>query len=123
MKADEREIAPNGTATVGGDPALFVFKNLHIIGTMVGSMRDTDAALGFAARVSSKLPVRSIALSTNAHSGAVETDIREIPNQQTSRSCPEAEGRKSSGKMRCGLQLLSGIELDLLMATSCTVAE
>jgi hypothetical protein len=31
---------------------MVVFKNLHVIGTMVGSMRDTDAALGFAARVS-----------------------------------------------------------------------
>lgn len=37
---------------MGGDPAMFVFKNLHVIGTMVGSMRDTDAALGFAERVS-----------------------------------------------------------------------
>lgn len=52
--ADDR-IAPNGLATVGGDPAFFVFKNLHVIGTMVGSMRDTDAALGFAARVYSIL--------------------------------------------------------------------
>jgi propanol-preferring alcohol dehydrogenase len=43
--------APNGTATVGADPAWFIVKNLHVIGTMVGSMRDTDAALGFAARV------------------------------------------------------------------------
>jgi len=43
--------APKGTATVGADPAWFIFKNLHVIGTMVGSMRDTDAALGFAARV------------------------------------------------------------------------
>jgi len=43
--------APNGTATVGADPAWFIFKSLHVIRTMVGSMRDTDAALGFAARV------------------------------------------------------------------------
>ena len=103
INADGREIAPNGTATVGGDPALFVFKNLHIIGTMVGSMRDTDAALGFAARASSKLLAQRLALSTDTHSGATETDIREIPNKQTSRSCAEAEGRQSSGKVRRGL--------------------
>jgi propanol-preferring alcohol dehydrogenase len=44
--------APGGTATVGADPGWFIFKNLHVIGTMVGSMKDTDAALNFAARVS-----------------------------------------------------------------------
>jgi len=43
--------APVGTSTVGADPNLFVFKNLHIIGTMIGSKADTDAALDFAARV------------------------------------------------------------------------
>jgi D-arabinose 1-dehydrogenase-like Zn-dependent alcohol dehydrogenase len=43
--------APKGSAIAGADPTHFVFKNLHIIGTMVGSMRDTDAALDFAARV------------------------------------------------------------------------
>jgi len=37
---------------VGADPAWFIFKNLHVIGTMVGSMKDTDKALDFAARVS-----------------------------------------------------------------------
>ena len=44
--------APGGTATVGAEPGWFIFKNLHVIGTMVGSMKDTDAALDFAARVS-----------------------------------------------------------------------
>lgn len=43
-------LAPAGTATVGADPGWFIFKNLHVIGTMVGSMRDTDAAMDFAAR-------------------------------------------------------------------------
>ncbi|RDW67626.1 GroES-like protein [Coleophoma cylindrospora] len=43
-------LTPAGTATVGADPGWFIFKNLHVIGTMVGSMRDTDAALDFAAR-------------------------------------------------------------------------
>lgn len=44
--------APAGTDTVGAEPTLFVFKNLHVIGTLVGSMRDTDGALSFAERVS-----------------------------------------------------------------------
>lgn len=44
-------VAPAGTSTVGADPAWFIFKNLHVIGTMVGSMKDTDKALDFAARV------------------------------------------------------------------------
>ncbi|TVY50186.1 Alcohol dehydrogenase 2 [Lachnellula cervina] len=43
-------LAPGGTATVGAEPNWFIFKNLHVIGTMVGSMKDTDAALDFAAR-------------------------------------------------------------------------
>ncbi|KAG9242579.1 chaperonin 10-like protein [Calycina marina] len=38
------------SATVGADPAWFILKNLHVIGTMVGSMKDTDKALDFAAR-------------------------------------------------------------------------
>lgn len=38
-------------AIAGADPAWFVFKNLHIIGTMVGSMEDTNKALDFAVRV------------------------------------------------------------------------
>ena len=42
-------------ATIGADPAWFIFKNLHVIGTMVGSMKDTDKALDFAARVSLSL--------------------------------------------------------------------
>lgn len=35
----------------GVDPAWYVFKNVHIIGTMVGSMEDTNKALDFAVRV------------------------------------------------------------------------
>jgi hypothetical protein len=45
-------LAPAGSCIVGAHPTDFVLKNLHIIGTKVGSMRDTDAAMGFAARVS-----------------------------------------------------------------------
>lgn len=42
--------APAGTTTAGADPALFVLKNLHIIGTMVGGLLDTQRALEFAER-------------------------------------------------------------------------
>ncbi|PNS15910.1 Alcohol dehydrogenase 4, mitochondrial [Sphaceloma murrayae] len=42
---------PNkGTVTIGADPTLFVFKNLTVKGTLVGSMRDTAVALDFAKR-------------------------------------------------------------------------
>lgn len=44
--------APAGTAVAGADPLLFVGKNLHVIGTKVGSLLDTERALEFAARVS-----------------------------------------------------------------------
>lgn len=37
---------------MGADPTYFIFKNLHVIGTVIGSMKDTDRALDFAARVS-----------------------------------------------------------------------
>jgi D-arabinose 1-dehydrogenase-like Zn-dependent alcohol dehydrogenase len=57
-------IAPAGTATAGADPALFIFKNLHVIGTMVGSMRDTAMALDFAARVSnSSMEILSVSMN------------------------------------------------------------
>jgi len=46
------EIAPAGNLMVGAHPTEFILKNLHVIGTKVGSMKDTDAALNFAARVS-----------------------------------------------------------------------
>jgi propanol-preferring alcohol dehydrogenase len=44
--------APAGTAIAGADPLLYVGKNLHVIGTKVGSLLDTERALEFAARVS-----------------------------------------------------------------------
>jgi propanol-preferring alcohol dehydrogenase len=43
-------LPPAGTAICGADPAWYIFKNLRISGTMVGSMKDTDRALQFAAR-------------------------------------------------------------------------
>lgn len=59
-QADRKDTAPAGTATVGADPAFFIFKNLHVIGTLVGSMKDTDAALDFAARVGLLLGINPI---------------------------------------------------------------
>lgn len=44
--------APAGDFVAGAHPIEFVVKNLHVIGTKVGSMRDTNAALDLAARVS-----------------------------------------------------------------------
>ncbi|KAK4983654.1 hypothetical protein LTR50_007083 [Elasticomyces elasticus] len=43
-------LPPAGSCIVGAHPAEFVLKNLHVIGTKVGSMKDTDAAMDFAAR-------------------------------------------------------------------------
>ncbi|KAI9810915.1 MAG: hypothetical protein M1827_005774 [Pycnora praestabilis] len=39
-----------GTTTIGGDPTQFVFKNLTVKGTLVGSMKDTHMALDYAKR-------------------------------------------------------------------------
>ncbi|KAK4951622.1 hypothetical protein LTR28_006845 [Elasticomyces elasticus] len=44
-------LPPAGSCIVGAHPAEFVLKNLHVIGTKVGSMKDTDAAMDFAARI------------------------------------------------------------------------
>lgn len=43
-------LPPSGTALAGAEPGFLIFKNIRIIGTMVGSMKDTDHALDFAAR-------------------------------------------------------------------------
>ncbi|KAL2847069.1 chaperonin 10-like protein [Aspergillus pseudodeflectus] len=42
-------LTPAGMATVGGDPALFIGKHLHVIGTQVGSMHDANEVLKMAA--------------------------------------------------------------------------
>jgi hypothetical protein len=86
---------------------MFIFKNLHVIGTMVGSMRDTDAALGYAARAS-PLPSCSMksCVANSLILGTSETNIREISNQQTSRSCSETARREGGWKMCCGFQLI-----------------
>lgn len=43
-------LPPAGTITLGTDPNLFVFKNVSVIGTLVGTMQDTAAALEYARR-------------------------------------------------------------------------
>lgn len=43
-------LPPAGLITVGADPNFFAFKNLSIVGTLVGTMQDTDQALDFARR-------------------------------------------------------------------------
>ncbi|KAH7078276.1 chaperonin 10-like protein [Paraphoma chrysanthemicola] len=43
-------LPPEGTAVAGGDPILLISKNLHVIGTKVGSLYDTTKALEFAAQ-------------------------------------------------------------------------
>ncbi|PVH75083.1 GroES-like protein [Cadophora sp. DSE1049] len=41
---------PTGSAFVGGDPTEFILKGLSVVGTLTGSLKDTDDALKFAAR-------------------------------------------------------------------------
>lgn len=43
-------LAPAGTMMIGDDPNRFIFKNLTVKGTLVGSRRDAAAALDFARR-------------------------------------------------------------------------
>ncbi|GMF74443.1 unnamed protein product [Aspergillus oryzae] len=43
-------LGPTGAMTIGGDPNAFIFKNLTVKGTLVGSRKDTAAALDFARR-------------------------------------------------------------------------
>ncbi|KAH0845027.1 Alcohol dehydrogenase 2 [Fonsecaea pedrosoi] len=43
-------LPPFGTAVAGGDPALFIGKNIRVTGTQVGSMKDTHDVLDLAVR-------------------------------------------------------------------------
>ncbi|KAM3418304.1 hypothetical protein BST61_g4303 [Cercospora zeina] len=43
-------LPPAGTVTMGTDPNFLVFKNVKVIGTLVGTMQDTAAALEYARR-------------------------------------------------------------------------
>ena len=43
-------LPPKGEVQLGGEPSTFVFRNLHIIGTLVGTMQDTASCLDYANR-------------------------------------------------------------------------
>ncbi|KAL1959446.1 hypothetical protein VTO42DRAFT_1891 [Malbranchea cinnamomea] len=43
-------LPPSGSTMLGAEPAAFIFKNMAITGTLVGSMLDTERALDFAKR-------------------------------------------------------------------------
>jgi alcohol dehydrogenase, propanol-preferring len=42
--------APTNTTTIGADPLVFTSRNLHVTGTMTGTMKDVDSALDYAKR-------------------------------------------------------------------------
>lgn len=42
--------APSNTTTIGADPLVFTSRNLHIMGTMTGTLKDVDEALDYAKR-------------------------------------------------------------------------
>jgi propanol-preferring alcohol dehydrogenase len=42
--------APSNTTTIGADPLVFTSRNLHVIGTMTGTMKNVDSALDYAKR-------------------------------------------------------------------------
>ena len=43
-------LPPAGEVILGNEPSFFVFRNLHIIGTLIGTMQDTAATLDYARR-------------------------------------------------------------------------
>ena len=43
-------LPPAGQVTISHEPPEFVFNNLHIIGTLVGTMQDTASCLEYAKR-------------------------------------------------------------------------
>jgi len=43
-------LPPAGAVNLGAEPSAYVFNNLHIIGTLVGTMQDTAACLDYAKR-------------------------------------------------------------------------
>lgn len=43
-------LPPIGEVNLGGEPSTWVFKNLYIIGTLIGTMQDTAACLEYARR-------------------------------------------------------------------------
>ena len=43
-------LPPAGTVNIGNEPSAFIFGNVHVIGTLVGTMQDTASALDYAKR-------------------------------------------------------------------------
>lgn len=43
-------LPPAGAVELGSEPSTWVFKNLHVIGTLVGTMQDTASCLDYAKR-------------------------------------------------------------------------
>lgn len=43
-------LPPAGQVNLGGEPSMWVFNNLHVIGSLVGTMQDTASCLDYAAR-------------------------------------------------------------------------
>ncbi len=43
-------LPPAGHLEIGAEPSRFIFTNLHVIGTLVGTMQDTAACLEYAKR-------------------------------------------------------------------------
>ena len=43
-------LPPAGTNLVSNEPSAWVFNNLHVIGSLVGTMQDTASALDYAKR-------------------------------------------------------------------------
>ena len=43
-------LPPAGKVQVGAEPSSYIFRNLHIIGTLVGTMQDTHSTLEYAKR-------------------------------------------------------------------------
>jgi propanol-preferring alcohol dehydrogenase len=43
-------LPPAGTVNLGAEPSTFIFNNLSIVGSLVGTMQDTASALDYAKR-------------------------------------------------------------------------
>ena len=43
-------LPPKGVVNLGGEPSQWVFKNLYIVGTLIGTMQDTASCLEYARR-------------------------------------------------------------------------
>lgn len=43
-------LPPAGEVNLGNEPSFWVFNNLHVIGSLVGTMQDTHSCLDYAAR-------------------------------------------------------------------------